>query len=98
MKRELALAKLKPLEQRLRQQGVSALYLFGSTARGQADEGSDIDLAFEYDPASQFDLFDQAGVYLDLKEALGREIDLVSRRAMRPSFRARLAPEMVRVF
>lgn len=98
MKREVALARLKPLEQRLRQQGVSALYLFGSTARDQADDASDIDLIFEYDPKSKFDLFDQAGVYLDIKDALGREVDLVSRRTMRPSFRAKVESELVQVF
>lgn len=98
MKREVALAKLRPLEQRLRRQGVSALYLFGSTARDQADDASDIDLIFDYDPGSTFDLFDQAGVYLDIKDALGREVDLVSRRAMRPAFKDRVAPELVQVF
>lgn len=98
MEREVALARLRPLEQRLRQQGVSALYLFGSTARDQADEASDVDLLFEYDPASKFDLFDQAGVYLDIKDALGREVDLVSRRTLRPSLRNRVESELVQVF
>ena len=37
MEREVALARLRPLEQKLRQQGMTALYLFGSTARGEAD-------------------------------------------------------------
>ena len=92
------MARLRPLEQRLRQQGVSALYLFGSTARDQADEASDVDLLFEYDPASKFDLFDQAGVYLDIKDALGREVDLVSRRTLRPSLRNRVESELVQVF
>lgn len=92
------MARLRPLEQRLRQQGVSALYLFGSTARDQADEASDIDLLFEYDSASKFDLFDQAGVYLDIKDALGREVDLVSRRTLRPSLRNRVESELVQVF
>lgn len=92
------MAHLRPLEKRLRQQGVSALYLFGSTARDQADDAADVDLIFDYDPQSKFDLFDQAGVYLDIKDALGRDIDLVSHRAMRPSFRARVEPELVRVF
>lgn len=98
MKRDVVLARLRPLEQRLRQQGVSALYLFGSTARDQAGDASDVDLIFDYDPDSRFDLFDQAGVYLDIKDALGRDVDLVSRKAMRPSFRERVAPELVQVF
>lgn len=92
------MAKLRPLEQRLRQQGVTALYLFGSTARGDEDSKSDVDLIFEYDADSKFDMVNQSGVYLELTDALGVEIDLVSRRAMRPSFRARVEPEMYQVF
>ena len=98
MKREVALAKWRPLEQRLRQQGVTALYLFGSTARGDENNASDVDLIFEYDPASTFDMVNQSGVYLELRDALGVEVDLVSRYAMRPSFRAHVEPEMYRVF
>ncbi|MFT4027545.1 MAG: nucleotidyltransferase domain-containing protein [Novosphingobium sp.] len=98
MKREVALTKLRLLEQRLRRQGVSALYLFGSTARDQAGDASDIDLIFDYDPNSKFDLFDQAGVYLEIKDALGQEVDLISQRGMRPSFKARVTREMVQVF
>jgi len=94
----MALAKLRPLEQRLRQQGVLALYLFGSAARDQADETSDIDLVFDYDPASRFDLFDQAGIYLDIKDALGREVDLISRKAMHTPFRDQIMSDPVRVF
>ncbi|TXG85423.1 MAG: DNA polymerase III subunit beta [Sphingomonadales bacterium] len=98
MEREVALARLRPLEQRLRQQGVTALYLFGSTARDEAGDDSDIDLLFDYDPETKFSLFDQAGVYLDIKETLERDVDLVSRRGLRPSFKAKVEPEMVQVF
>ena len=37
MKRDVALARLKPYERRLRERGISALYLFGSTARDGVD-------------------------------------------------------------
>jgi uncharacterized protein len=98
MNREIPLARLKPWERRLREQGVSALYLFGSTARDQADDASDIDLVFEYNPGSRFDLFNQAGVYLDIKDDLWREVDLASRRATGSSFRARVESELVQIF
>lgn len=98
MKREVALARLRPLEQRLRQRGVSALYLFGSVARDEATETSDVDLAFDLPPGSTFDLFDQAGVHMALRQALGTEVELISHRAMPAAFKARVAPEMIRVF
>ena len=98
MKRELALAKLKPFEPRLRGRGIRALYLFGSTARDEAGDASDLDLLFEYDPAGEFSLFDQAGAMLELSDSLGARVDLVSRFGLRPRVRERVEREMVRVF
>ena len=98
MKREVALARLRPLQRRLQERGVSALYLFGSTARDESDETSDLDLLFEYDPATSFSLFDQAGLMLMLSDNLGTKVDLVSRRGLRPRLKARVEGEMVRVF
>lgn len=58
MKRDVALARLKFYEHRLRERGISALYLFGSIARDESSESSDLDLLFEYDEGSGFSLFD----------------------------------------
>jgi predicted nucleotidyltransferase len=66
--------------------------------RDEADDASDIDLLFEYDPTAQFSLFDQAGAMLDLSDGLGAKVDLVSRRGLRPTQRERIEGEMVRVF
>ncbi len=98
MKRDVALARLKPYERRLRERGISALYLFGSTARDESSDSSDLDLLFEYDEGSGFSLFDQAGAMLDLCDGLGARINLVSRVGLRPRVRARVEREMVRVF
>ena len=48
MKREDAIAILKEHETELRHLGVEHLYLFGSTARGEASEDFDVDLFFYY--------------------------------------------------
>ncbi|MGH7878374.1 MAG: nucleotidyltransferase family protein, partial [Candidatus Binataceae bacterium] len=48
MDRAAAIAKLKEHEVELRQLGVEHLYLFGSTARGEADDDSDVDLFFDH--------------------------------------------------
>lgn len=98
MKRDTALARLKPFERRLRERGIIALYLFGSTARDEAGDASDLDLLFEYDQSRPFSLFDQAGAMLELSDGLGTRVDLVSRIGLRPSVRARVEGEMVRVF
>ncbi len=98
MEKAEAITRLKPLERRLRERGINALYLFGSTARDEASAASDLDLLYEYDPARQFSLFDQAGVMLELSDELETKVDLVSRIGLRPRLRARIEDEMVRVF
>ena len=82
----------------LKAAGLSALYLFGSQARGEAREDSDIDLAFDVDPdCRKFSLLDQAGLQLRLEQLLGRSVDFIERDAMRPRMRARVENEMVRL-
>jgi len=54
------------------------LYLFGSFARNEETESSDIDLLVEFDHSQQIDLFDFIGWQWDLEKILGRKVDLVS--------------------
>ncbi|WP_374405396.1 nucleotidyltransferase family protein [Pelagerythrobacter sp.] len=98
MNRAEAIVRLKPMERRLRERGIRALYLFGSTARDEAGDESDLDLLYEYDTSRNFSLFDQAGAMLELSDELGAKVDLVSRAGLRPRLRARVEGEMVRIF
>lgn len=98
MRREVALARLKPLERRLRQQGVSALYLFGSTARDEAREDSDLDLVFDVEQGKRFSLFDQAGLTTELSKALGAKVDFILRNELHPYLKSRVEAEQLRVF
>lgn len=84
----------------LRAAGIGALYLFGSQARGEASDASDIDLAFDVDPAADetFSLLDQAGLQLRLEELLGRKVDFLERRAIHRDLRPRIEKDMVRLF
>lgn len=83
MKKAEAIARLKPFEHRLRKRGIESLYLFGSTARDEADETSDLDLLYDYDRSRAFSLFDQAGAMLELSDELGTKVrpDLARRLA-----------------
>jgi uncharacterized protein len=92
------LTRLKSLEADLRSKGVCALYLFGSSARGEAGPGSDVDLSFDIAPDVKFSLFDQAEIICDLTEALGVKVDLVPRRAIHPYIRDRVETEHIKVF
>ena len=81
----------------LRAAGIAALYLFGSRARGEARDDSDVDLAFEVADGAHFNLIDQAHFQIRLQQLLGRKVDFVSREGMRPRMRQRVDAEMVRL-
>jgi predicted nucleotidyltransferase len=66
---------------------VRELSLFGSAARGDMRSDSDIDLLVEFFPEAKIDLLDHAGLMLDLSKLLGRRVDLVSKKGLKPLIR-----------
>jgi len=69
--------------------------VFGSVARGEHDPESDIDILVRFLPGAS--LFDLVGLGDFLEEKLGRKVDIVSERAIRPELRERIMQELVRV-
>ncbi len=67
--------------------------LFGSFARNEADDNSDIDILIE--PKSGFTLFDMLRMEETLREKLNRKIDLVEFSAIKPSIRERVLEQAV---
>ena len=98
MNREVAISRLKPFEAPLRERGVTSLYLFGSTARGEAREDSDVDLLFDIAPGTKFSLFDQARFVTELSSGLGAGVDLILRRELHPFLKPRIEADLVQVF
>jgi uncharacterized protein len=92
------LNRLRLLEPELRAQGVCALYLFGSAARGEDRPGSDVDLLFDIAQDVRFSLFDQARIMRRLGEHLQAPVDLVPRRALHPAIKAGVEADQVQVF
>ncbi len=74
---------------------IKKAYLFGSYARGDANEKSDVDLRIEGDIKSFFML---GGIYSDLEAALGREIDLLSRLPDSEKFKENLQKDEVLLY
>lgn len=73
--------------------GARNVRVFGSVARGEADEKSDIDLLVEFEPGRS--LLDHAGLWLELQELLGCKVDVVSDRGIKPRIRERVLREAV---
>ena len=59
-------------------QPVLKAWLFGSYSRGEERPDSDIDLLIQPDKSQNFSLFALSGMYEELKEMLGREVDLIT--------------------
>jgi predicted nucleotidyltransferase len=73
--------------------GARNVRVFGSVARGEADEQSDIDLLVEFDPGRS--LFDHAALWLELQDLLGCKVDVLSDRGIKPRIRERVLREAI---
>lgn len=97
MDRSDAIARLKEHEAELKKLGVEHLYVFGSTARNEASDESDVDLFFDY-PRGKFGLYE----LMDVKEAasriLGRKADIMTRDSIHKALRADIEADAVPVF
>ena len=75
--------------------GVTSLALFGSFARGQATDTSDVDILVSFSgPATSKAYF---GVQFYIEDLLGRRVDLVTGKALRPEVRPFVEREAVNV-
>lgn len=70
------------------QYGATRVRIFGSVVRGKADSDSDLDLLVAFEPDRS--LLDLIGLKQDLRDLLGREVDVVSERGVSPYLRDRI--------
>lgn len=75
--------------------GAKDIRIFGSAARGEADERSDVDFLVEMEPGRS--LLDMGGLLMDLQGLLGREVDVVSVKGLRARIRDRVLREAIRL-
>ncbi len=71
--------------------GAHNVRVFGSVARGQADEQSDVDLLVSMEPGRS--LLDQAALWIEVQELLDCKVDVVSERGLKPRVRDRVLRE-----
>lgn len=92
--REEVLSRLRESKQRLQAEfPLRRLALFGSYARGTPVGGqSDVDILVEVEPSIGLGFVTLAE---RLEELLGTRVDLVSRRAIKPSLWKRIEPELI---
>jgi len=62
---------------------VEKAWVFGSYARGEETQKSDIDIMVRFDKEAQITLFDYAGIMIDLEDLFHKKVDLVEEGRLR---------------
>ena len=71
----------------LRQYGIEKAALFGSYARGDQKDDSDIDILIEYSPGVRKSLLIRARIINELKNALQKDVDVVTENSLSQFFK-----------
>lgn len=87
------IAELKPTLQR--DYHITELGIFGSYVRGEQTEASDVDILVEFDPSFKFGLVTYGKIENYIADTLGKKVDLVMKRALKPYIGKRILQEVV---
>ena len=82
-------------EEIVRRFGVRSLSLFGSVARDEGRPDSDVDVLVEFDGPTTFD--GHMGLLVFLEDLLGRRVDVVTVKGLKPRLRPLIDQDLVRV-
>ncbi len=74
---------------------VKSLRVFGSTVRGENKPESDIDILVEFNGPATFDNYMDLKIFLE--DILGKQIDLVTEKALKPRLRLYIEKEAIYV-
>lgn len=66
------------------QYGIKNAYLFGSYARGEANENSDVDIIIDRGEIHDYDTLN--GFHMELEDKLGKEVDVLTTAGVKPRF------------
>ncbi len=89
--RSLLKEKRTAILETARRHGARNVRIFGSVARGEDDEKSDLDFLVEMEPGRS--LLDHAALLLDLEKILGCKVDVLSEKGIKARIRERVLRE-----
>lgn len=93
--RDQVMAKAELIRTLAKAHGAISVELFGSAARGDDARGSDLDFMVELEAGRS--LLDLIALSEDLQSALGRKVETVSKRALKPRVLAQARKDAVRI-
>ena len=89
-------SKLVSYQQELiNQYGITSIFLFGSVARNEAGQHSDVDLLVEFD--KPIGLFEFVGLQQQLESILGCKVDMGTKRSLKLGIKDKILQEAIRV-
>ena len=91
-------AKLESLRAKLETEGVEHLAIFGSRARGDYAETSDLDLLIDAAPLSKFSILNLVGVEHIVADSTGLPANAFMRRSLDASFRSSISSDIIEIF
>jgi uncharacterized protein len=95
MKRDDVLRILAEHRQQLRDMGAARLSVFGSVARNEAGDDSDVDILVEFTPGARIGMFEFLALQETLSGLLGHDVDLATPASLHPRLRAAILREAV---
>ena len=93
-----ALVTLRRYESALRARGIRHAAVFGSTARGENQPDSDLDIVIDLDPGMRMTVFDYVGLKEYIAGLFEGPVDVVSREGLKAYVRSAVAADAVYAF
>jgi predicted nucleotidyltransferase len=98
MHRDAVLATLRAHREELAALGIAHAALFGSRARDDATEASDIDILIDFEPGRVPDIYTFVGLRQRIAELFPIPVDVVDEGGLRPRMRAAIERDLIRAF
>lgn len=74
---------------------IEKIGIFGSYVKGEQTENSDVDLLIEFTPQARFGLITFCELENNLSEKLGKKVDLVMKKSLKPNLSKNILKEVI---